>query len=78
VEKELERWETDCNNILSRQELKVWLKEEIAHTPEYQKVISDSFQGMVSDADAKKDGIIDILELYQYCVKNYVLDSELK
>lgn len=33
---------------------------------------------MISDADANKDGNIDRLELYQYCIKNYVPDSELR
>lgn len=33
---------------------------------------------MISDADSNKDGNVDKLELYQYCFKSYIPDSELK
>jgi hypothetical protein len=30
---------------------------------------------MISDADSNKDGNVDKLELYQYCVNSYIPDS---
>jgi len=32
---------------------------------------------MIANADSNGDGKIDRWELYEYCVKNYVSDSEL-
>lgn len=69
------KWDKDGSNVLSRQELKYWLRDEQTHKPLNRKSIRESFFEMIVNADSNGDGKVDRWELYEYCVKSYVPDS---
>ena len=69
------KWDKDNSNVLSRQELKYWLRDEQTQKPLSRKSIRDSFFEMITTADVNGDGKVDRWELYEYCVKSYVPES---
>jgi Ca2+-binding EF-hand superfamily protein len=71
------KWDLDGSNVLSRQELKYWLRDEQQNKPLIKKSIRESFFEMIANADSNGDGKLDRWELYEYCVGSYIPDSQL-
>lgn len=73
TDKIFKKYDQNNNHVLDRGELKLWLKQELAHTPFKKAEVRENFLNLVANADTNGDGMIDRGEMYQYCLKVHVL-----
>ena len=70
------QWDKDNSGILDRQELKKWLVQELKDKPLSSTHVKKGFQDLLQGADSNKDGKVDRWELYQHCIKNYIVGQD--
>lgn len=70
------QWDRDNSGVLDKQELKKWLLQELREKPLRQTHVKQGFQDLIQGADANRDGKVDRWELYQLCIKNYVVGED--
>lgn len=71
VETVFKTWDKDNSNVLSKHEIKLWLRDQQSKGT-IKKTIKKQFYDMINNADSNGDGKLDKWELYEACLKNYI------